>query len=593
MKLPKLMELQTTRQWNDVFYGYNHNLRIAEGEFYDMKNMTGDKFPVLSPRSRRGIFVAETENARGLIDKDALCYIDKTDFVINKHRVPLGLTVDKDENGKILPKRLVSMGKYVIIMPDKKYVNTEDFEVDYGSIEEEYNSTTTVTFKMSMLDGEEYDVRVQATPPTITDEMLDGGEKIPAWIDTSSKPHQLKVYSTSTETWSAVATTYVKIGAQGIGAKFSVGDAVTISGITASELSSLNTSAVIVSKGENYIVISGTISNIGEQSDPIKVIRAMPKMDYICESGNRLWGCRYGIANNGQIVNEIYASKLGDFKNWNSFQGTAADSYAVTVGTDGAFTGAVTHLGYPIFFKENYMHKIYGNYPSNYQVQTTSCRGVQRGCADSIAIVNEIVYYKARSGIVAYDGSLPTEISSALGDVAYSNARAGWLGNKYYISMSDEQDIYHMFVYDTKRATWHKEDNTEAVAFCNRRGDLYYIDYATKQIMSIKGDGTEDPNPVKWYAVTGVIGTDSPDKKYVSRIDVRMKLDVGAIVSFFVEYDSSGEWEHLFNMTGRDLRSFSIPVRPKRCDHMRIKISGTGDAKIYSICKTIEGGSNS
>lgn len=593
MKLPKLMELQTTRQWNDVFYGYNHNLRIAEGEFYDMKNMTGDKFPVLSPRSRRGIFVAETENARGLIDKDALCYIDKTDFVINKHRVPLGLTVDKDENGKILPKRLVSMGKYVIIMPDKKYVNTEDFESDYGSIEEEYNSTTTVTFKMSMLDGEEYDVRVQATPPTITDEMLDGGEKLPAWIDTSSKPHQLKVYSTSTETWSAVATTYVKIGAQGIGAKFSVGDAVTISGITASELSSLNTSAVIVSKGENYIVISGTISNIGEQSDPIKVIRAMPKMDYICESGNRLWGCRYGIANNGQIVNEIYASKLGDFKNWNSFQGTAADSYAVTVGTDGAFTGAVTHLGYPIFFKENYMHKIYGNYPSNYQVQTTSCRGVQRGCADSIAIVNEIVYYKARSGIVAYDGSLPTEISSALGDVAYSNARAGWLGNKYYISMSDEQDIYHMFVYDTKRATWHKEDNTEAVAFCNRRGDLYYIDYATKQIMSIKGDGAEDPNPVKWYAVTGVIGTDSPDKKYVSRIDVRMKLDVGAIVSFFVEYDSSGEWEHLFNMTGRDLRSFSIPVRPKRCDHMRIKISGTGDAKIYSICKTIEGGSNS
>jgi hypothetical protein len=72
-----------------------------------------------------------------------------------------------------------------------------------------------------------------------------------------------------------------------------------------------------------------------------------------------------------------------------------------------------------------------------------------------------------------------------------------------------------------------------------------------------------------------------------------MKLDVGAIVSFFVEYDSSGEWEHLFNMTGRDIRSFSIPVRPKRCDHMRIKISGTGDAKIYSICKTIEGGSNS
>lgn len=592
MKLPKLMELQTTRQWNDVFYGYNHNLRIAEGEFYDMKNMTGDYFPVLSPRKKRGIYIADTTNARGLIDKDALCYVDDGDFVINEYRVPLGLTVEKDEQGKILPKRLVSMGAYVIIMPDKKYVNTNDFENDYGSIESEYISTETVTFKMSMMDGEVYSVRVQTTAPLITEEMLNGTEEIPAWIDTSSKPNQFKIYSTSTETWSTVSTTYVRIGASGIGSNFSVGDAVTISGIVAPEASSLNVSAVIESCGTDYIVVSGIISNIAEQTTPIRVIRAMPKMDYICESGNRLWGCYYGLNNEGIMVNEIYASKLGDFKNWNNFQGTAADSYAVTVGTDGVFTGAVTHLGYPIFFKENYMHKIYGNYPANYQVQTTSCRGVQRGCADSIAIVNEIVYYKARSGIVAYDGSLPMEISSALGNESYSRARAGWLGNKYYVSMCDSKDIYHLFVYDTKRATWHREDNTEAVAFCNRRGDLYYIDYATNQIISVKGEGIEDPNPVAWSAETGIIGTDTPDKKYVSRLDIRMKLEVGAIVSFYVEYDSSGEWKHLFNMTGRDVKSFSIPVRPRRCDHFRLKMVGAGDAKIFSICKTIESGSD-
>jgi hypothetical protein len=63
-------------------------------------------------------------------------------------------------------------------------------------------------------------------------------------------------------------------------------------------------------------------------------------------------------------------------------------------------------------------------------------------------------------------------------------------------------------------------------------------------------------------------------------------------VSFFAEYDSSGAWEHLFTMTGKELRSFSIPVRPKRCDHMRLKITGVGDAKVYSICKTVEQGSD-
>ena len=44
-------------------------------------------------------------------------------------------------------------------------------------------------------------------------------------------------------------------------------------------------------------------------------------------------------------------------------------------------------------------------------------------------------------------------------------------------------------------------------------------------------------------------------------------------------------------MTGTSLRSFSVPIRPKRCDHMKLKIVGKGDAKIYSITKTIEQGS--
>ena len=32
-------------------------------------------------------------------------------------------------------------------------------------------------------------------------------------------------------------------------------------------------------------------------------------MDYVVQSGNRLWGCKYGMAD-GRAVNEIYASKF-------------------------------------------------------------------------------------------------------------------------------------------------------------------------------------------------------------------------------------------------------------------------------------------
>jgi hypothetical protein len=158
--------------------------------------------------------------------------------------------------------------------------------------------------------------------------------------------------------------------------------------------------------------------------------------------------------------------------------------------------------------------------------------------------------------------------------------------------MSDADEQYHLFVYDTVKGMWHKEDDTQAVEFCNCRGDLYYIDYASKLIKTVGGTGVTETTPVRWEVTTGLIGTDSPDKKYISRMEVRLKLVVGTKVSFYAEYDSGGEWEHLFTMTGTNLRSFAVPIRPKRCDHMRLRIIGTGDAKVFSICKTIEQGSD-
>ena len=564
----------------DVFKGYNHNLRIGNGEFYEMENLSPDHYPVLSPRAQRGVY-ASPGNPQGLVAKDALCYVDGGDFVIGEYHIPMGLTVDDK------PKKLISMGAYVIIMPDKKYINTENYE-DRGNIEAYVSTTSQVSFSLCQVDGAEYgEVPSQATPPESPANMA-------LWIDTSSTPHTLKQYSETMASWSAIATTYIRISANGIGKPFSVNDGVTISGVADAALADLNASTVIWAKGDNYIVVKGILDKVTNQDTPITVERRMPLMDLdlIIESGNRLWGCNYGFARNGEVVNEIYASKLGDFKNWSCFVGISTDSYAASVGTDGQFTGAITHLGYPIFFKETCMHKVYGNYPANFQIQTTPCRGVQKGCHRSLAIVNETLYYKSRSGVCAYDGSLPAEVSAALGDAVYQNAAAGSLGNKYYISMADTDGGWHLFVYDTVKGMWHREDDTQADDFCACRGDLYFINHATNQIQTVKGTGEKDVKPIKWSATTGIFGTDSPDKKYISRMDVRMKLDVGARVSFFAEYDSSGEYYHLFTMTGKSLQSFSVPFRTRRCDHMRLRIIGTGDVKIFSICKTIEWGSD-
>lgn len=580
MKYPTLTEQDSSRQMVDTFKGYNHNLRISDGEFFDMKNMTSDYYPVISPRKNRGVY-ASPDSPQGLIAKDSLCYVEGTDFVMNGYHIDMGLLTDEAD----CPKTMVSMGAYVIILPDKKYINTADI-TDFGNIEAEVKTTSQVSFTLCKADGTDYTVEY---PPSASEP--EGPANMALWIDTSSEPHTLKQWSESAGMWVSIATTYVKITATGIGKAFEQYDGIKISGLAGTVVESLEGAAVVWDKGDDYIVVVGILDEVVTISDPVKVSRTMPNMDFVVESGNRLWGCRYGTSIDGEIVNEIYASKLGDFKNWNCFMSLSTDSYAASVGTDGQFTGAITHLGYPLFFKENFVHKIYGNYPANFQIQTTACRGVQKGCERSLAIVNETLFYKARSGIMAYDGSLPTEASYCLGNEVYSDAVAGSHGNKYYVSMKDTVDTYHLFVYDMAKGMWHKEDNLHADAFCSCREEMYAIDHDSKEIITMLGSGEKDTDPVEWMVQTGEIGITSPDMKYISRLTVRMAMDMESETAFYVQYDYGDEWEHLFTITGTSLRSFSIPIRPKRCDHMKLRIEGVGMAKIYSFTKTIEQGS--
>lgn len=582
MEYPTLYVKEKSRQMSDAFLGYNHNLRIGDSEFYDMKNMTSDYYPVLTPRGRRGVY-KDGVNASGLIAKDKLCYVDGSAFVMGDERIEMGLT-----DGT---KDLISMGAYVIIMPDKKYINTikKGNKYEHGDIDATFTTTANVSFTLCTLTGDAYEnVTVSAKAPSNpVNEQL--------WIDTSTTPHTLKKYSTTNAMWVSIATTYIKVSSNGIGKAFKQYDGVKISGITVEALTELNGSHALWGCGDDYLIITGILDEVTTQTvaqGAITISRQMPIMDFIVESNNRLWGCRYGTNHDGDIVNEIYACKQGDFKNWNCFMNLSTDSYAVSCGSDGQFTGAITHLGYPLFFKENCVHKVYGDYPANFRLQNTACRGVQRGSHRSLAIVNETLFYKSGTGVCAYDGSLPVEMSTALGEIRYSDAIAGAHSNKYYIDMKTADGIYHLFIFDTAKGMWHKEDNLHVDCFCSFMNEMYAIDHDTKHIITMLGSGTKDSKKVPWMVETGLIGMSMPDMKYISRLLVRMSLEVGAKVEVSIQYDSIGDWEQVCQMTVTSLRSFAVPIRPRRCDHFRIRIEGEGQGKIYSITKTIEQGSD-
>lgn len=562
-----------------TFKGYNHNLQIADGEFYDMKNLTSSYYPALSPRTQRGKY-STTGIPNGIIAKEKICYTDGRYIVIGNDRIDMGLS-DNPE-----PKTLISMGAYIIIMPDKKYINTLN-PLDRGSIEHYFDSgENQVKLTLARNDGTKYTVRYrQAETPS-------NPNNADYWLDTSATPNVLKQYSSASAQWVTIATTYIRIESAGIGLNFKEYDGVNIDWFGSdvdSRLEAIKGSFVIYSRDADYITIVGIIDEEITTTTGISVSRRMPKMDYICESENRLWGCRYGTNNKGEIVNEIYASKLGDFKNWESFLGISTDSYVASVGSDGKFTGAITYLGNPLFFKENCVHKVYGNFPSDYQILTNALRGVQEGSSRSLAMLNETLFYKSRSGICAYDGSLPQEVSQAFGDELYNSAIACSHGGKYYVTMKDSKNGRVLFVYDSKYGMWHKEDDTYFIGACSFGDDLYYIDEKTRDIKTMLGSGVKDEDNIEWEALSKEMGIDTESRKVITKLAFRLKMTEASRLDIFIEYDSSGEWECITSLLGnKTLYAFTMPIVPRRCDHFRIKLKGINDVKLYGITKTLE-----
>lgn len=566
MQIPTLKQGNVSRENVTTFGGYHAGARIAEGEFAAMKNCTGDQFPLIATRRKRGVYAAP-QKCNGLLAKDSLCWVDGSKFVMNGYETELHLTDS--------PKQLVSMGAYVIIFPDKKYINTADLS-DSGNLEAEFTSAGTVKF--TPVDGDGKPLIPAYTQPEEPEKPENGA----LWLDTSGAGALLQ-WSAGTGMWISVDNTLVRISCPNMGVSFRPGDGVQLTGVPAGVV----TSGVIADCGRDYVTVPGLLERETSLDTPVTVGRYLPLMDMVLECGNRLWGCRYGLNRAGAVVNEIYASKLGDFRNWNCFQGVSTDSYCVSLGADGPFTGAVQHLGYPVFFREDCIHRLYGSTPATFRLQTTPCPGVQQGCSRSLARVGQMLYYKSPTGVCAYDGAVPVTVSQKLGVMPCTRAAAGALGDKYYLCIQEEVTTGQLWVYDTARGLWYREDDTRVRWFCTCRDDLFFVNGAG-QIISVMGRGQPEEE-ISWMLETGMLGTLTPDSKTLTRLNLRLELAQQATV--WVQYDGDDFWKPVATVYGSAGQCFNLPVAVRRCDRLRLRLEGTGFMRLSCITKTMERGS--
>ena len=501
------------------------------------------------------------------------------------------------------PRRLVFLGGWVCVFPDGVYVNTVRLRqgqlleqgVDWGKIEQ-HNvcGEGRAGFLPCAVDG---------TPWTVT--WSDTAPASGLWVDTGEVEPVLKTWSESRGLWAEV-NPYVKCSIPGIAKYVSPGDCVELQAQLPAGQEAVenlwNGSRLLIDAWHDpgdanraegagdYVILEGLLPDACEiqlnaqGQDAFSLHRKLPEMDFVVECANRLWGCRWGGG-----VNELYGCKLGDFRNWAVFEGLSTDSYRVSRGEDGPFTGAAVLGGCPLFFRENCLEKIYPSARGDHGVVTVSLSGIEAGSARSAVVIRDSLYYKSPTGFCCYGGTLPKTVSEQLGDLRCRDAVGAALGERYYVSARDSEDNPLMLVLDTRTGIWTREDGAEFDSVWSSGTRIYYTTTTSHWLFTI-GEA-EDSNRVNWHAETVPLGPVLRSRRYLSRLQLTARLDPGSTMRAYLSYDN-GPWTLAGVFRGSRSGVEIFPIVPRRSGRVRLRLEGRGGMVLESISWLMEQGSD-
>lgn len=631
------------RSVQTAFGGYQHTEGSYDGTLYDMRNLTSDEYPLLAPRKPR-ITLGHTEKCNGCIAVgDDFCYVDGT--ALYKNGRFIGTVADS-------PKTFGVLGHRLLIFPDKRYLNLagkdifsslsslkesigdpaygdvygvivesgtdlyvwngtewQFLEKEFGRMEPSVTSSVTFCVQGTLYDEKALCNTVFASGISWSDFFRKGDA---VTIRGCAKKPQNNLTAVIREIHGERLCFYENIfdmdrfliyeakEALGIGtytlksddmvkhfslnASLAGGSSLIWDGTVLTARSGEKEMILALTDGESGTVLPFRERLFDVEETSVTITRDVPDLDFVCTVNNRLWGC------SGDTV---YGSKLGDPFNFYVFDGLSTDSFSVESGSPGSFTACFTYLGYPVFFKEDGIFKLYGSKPSDFSLVASASAGVAAGSSKSLAVAGDMLCYLSPVGVMCYGGGVPTPLNSVFGGISYHQAVAGSDGTKYYISMKDRKGDSHLFVYDTAQGLWHREDNADATDFWTMRGILYMA--CDTGFLTVAGDTEgitgEKESAVAWMAEFGDFIQNSPDKKSVTKVQLRYRLSEGAMAKVSISYDDKPYLPVGAPLQGRGTKSCYLPLIPERCDHFRLKIEGLGDGRICSLAVEYSAGS--
>jgi len=282
----------------------------------------------------------------------------------------------------------------------------------------------------------------------------------------------------------------------------------------------------------------------------------------------RLWGYRDNVFFG--TVQDIFDDY--GIVDWNTGDNTYTEAISQPLWQGADITGIAALMSGLVYFKEDSITVVTGNYPAIMSSDTIPCRGLPAENRRSVAVGNEAVYYLGRNGVMRFDGGIPRCISQEV-KISGTEAVGASDGNKYWLSLKEDSGEYALYVYDINYGIWHKEDCTQADSFVMLNGEMHMA--VGTEVYNLNAPREDVPWECEFWYDEGT----HQRKKYKQ---FAIRGDVGDDCELWLKADD-GEWR----LIGSPYKG-SIKLIPFDCVELSLKLKGKGRCEIKSVDRTFE-----
>lgn len=572
------------------FGGINVGEDSAIGELCMSENMSSHLFPSLCARNARTVAASSERIINGMGSFEGCIYTSYTPDA--KHiyftfgGVDYEYTSYSASKDFTIGRKFASLADTILIVPDNVVFSVKTKQFAKATLSHTQNSSTAKTKFRSeapnsnMLDSQTIDFIGTLSHNSLNIRHLSYNySNYSRTFNYASFPDIFKAGVVITLKLSVYANSYDDSTAYyKFVDKMAAGITLKIKSVTTSKHtvpSGTITETIGLTFDNNSINMSG-LSSVYVRSFTVE--RSMPQLESICAYDNRVWGI------SGKTV---YASKLGDATEWNDFSvdsyGTLPSaSFSTQAPTEGKFTAIVPYGNYIYAFKENAIHKIYGDEPDEYTLHTDICRGVGEGMTDCVSIGASSLIYASADGVYIYRGDYPRKISQSIGKLPTPISAAAT--EEFYYILCSQNGRKLIYVYDLTRGIWHSETAPEKSSLLtSASNEVYLADGGTLWCLSQSPDDENGERTVRWKMRMRVDDRLFGKKGY-GRLAIRYSLRRDASFTVRAIYDDGSRGAVCgarFDEADSSGASLQLPI--KRCLWFELEFSGMGKFILKSM----------